>query len=878
MLYRYFCFRVWGALGVSTQLLALLLLTLLPFSLSAQTRSAVPAPTKNATPETQNSTRAVVVGISEYQHKSIPDLQFADRDAKAFADWLASEAGGRVPADSIIVLLNNDATAGKVISALDGLAESPEEGGLVFIYFSGHGDIEKVTTRQNGYLLCHDAPATTYPAGGCLPLAYLQDIVSTISEKKGRVVLVTDACHAGKLAGSTINGTQTTNAALARQFANEVKIMSCQASELALEGEQWGAGRGLFSFHLVDGLTGLADMDTNRTVTLREIGRYLEDHVTAEAAPHPQTPVVLGERSFPLAQVDAALLKSLPKPDNQSFTKTEMRGLFSGADSVLYHAFESALIRRDFFEPAGNCAEFFYQKLLQSQALRPMQGLVRRNYAAALMDEIQQAINALLDNDPYEANTWQYNPEKYSRYPDYLQRTIELLGEKHYMYASLMSKKHYFEGYNIAKTLAIHEQQPERRAALRERAKQHYLEAIGLDPDAAYLYHAIGDMYYADAPYQTDSLMLWCSRAAEASPGWVTPLLRISDELVNAQGQFAKSETWIRSALQILPESYLVQEKLSFLYYYMDRREEAFGLAQKMIAEKPDLFNAYTLMVFLHFFLDGDFPTTEAYTQKSAERNPSPNNWALNWWAGSQIYLHPLPEAVERIKRSIEGSTGIERGYRGAFLIEALAMAKRYDEADSLAHQLLAENLPPYIQTNILQKHGKMRVRQNRLADADAFFRKSLAADPTPDPMFISDYAWLGELARLQHRPAEAENFFKQALAYNSGFGEDRLYKDEACYLYGNFLLRQKRLPEAAQQFQQSLDLRRKGFWGEYGFALLAAKQGKNQEALDWLEKALDNFFPDSEAVLEEPLFAKLRKTTRFKSLLAKHFPETAKH
>ncbi|MBK9337462.1 MAG: tetratricopeptide repeat protein [Lewinellaceae bacterium] len=514
---------------------------------------------------------------------------------------------------------------------------------------------------------------------------------------------------------------------------------------------------------------------------------------------------------------------------------------------------------------------------MQSQALRPMQGLMRRNYAAALIDEIQQAINALLDNDPYEANNWQYHPEKYARYPDYLQRTIELLGEKHYLYASLMCKKCYFEGYNIAKTLVGAEGDPTRRDVLRNAAKQKYLEAIGFDPDAAYLYYAIGDMYFANNPYQTDSLVLWCSRAAETSPGWVTPLLRISDELTNVQGAFAKSEVWVRCALQVLPDSYQAQEKLGFLHFSQGHREEAFAVAQQMIADKPDMFNAYTLMTFVHFFLDSDFPATEFYAQKSAERNPSPNNWALNFQAGSQIYLYSLPEAIERIKHLLEGSTGVERGYRSAFLIEALAMAKRYDEADTIARQILAENLPPYIQTDILQKYGKMRVSQNRLAEAADYFQKSLEADPTPDPMFILDYAWLGEIARLQHRTAEAEVFFQKALAYSSGFGEDLRCKDEARYLYGNFLLRQNRRTEAQEQFQKSLDIRKKGFWGEYGFALLAAAEGRRQEALDWLERSLDNYFPEAKPILEEPLFKKLRKTKRFRELMAKHFPETTK-
>ncbi|HQU61041.1 MAG TPA: hypothetical protein PLU64_17660, partial [Saprospiraceae bacterium] len=45
----------------------------------------------------QGTTRAVIIGISDYQNDQIPDLQFADVDAAAFAAFLQSDAGGKVP-------------------------------------------------------------------------------------------------------------------------------------------------------------------------------------------------------------------------------------------------------------------------------------------------------------------------------------------------------------------------------------------------------------------------------------------------------------------------------------------------------------------------------------------------------------------------------------------------------------------------------------------------------------------------------------------------------------------------------------------------------------------------------------------------------------
>ncbi|MBL7797683.1 MAG: caspase family protein [Saprospiraceae bacterium] len=137
---------------------------------SAQERSATPLPTQNSNPKTQNSTRAVVVGISDYADERIPDLQYAHKDAEAFAVYLRAPAGGSLPDDRIVVLTNSAATAGKIIAALEWLIAESVAGDRVLLYFSGHGDVERVTKFQRGYLLAYDAPGTTYAAGGSLPV------------------------------------------------------------------------------------------------------------------------------------------------------------------------------------------------------------------------------------------------------------------------------------------------------------------------------------------------------------------------------------------------------------------------------------------------------------------------------------------------------------------------------------------------------------------------------------------------------------------------------------------------------------------------------------------------------------------------------------
>jgi len=426
-------------------------------------KSATPLETHRSSLIAHHSTRAVVVGISDYQNPVIPDLRFADRDAAAFADWLRSPAGGSVPESHLQVLLNSDATAGKIIAALGSLVTDCKPGDQAVIYFSGHGDVERISKFQRGFWLSWDSPPAVYAAGGTCALGYLQDIISTLSDAGVQVVVVADACRAGKLAGSAVGGTQASSAALAQQFANEVKILSCQPEEFSLEGEQWGGGRGAFSFHLVDALYGMADANTDGTVNLLELGRYLEDRVPAEAAPHSQIPFTVGSKATPVARVDAAQLAQWKKQKATAapqFAKIDSKGLeelaLADADSsvqALYRAFTAALKRGDLLEARDGVsptADTLYRQLIREPALAELHGLMTRNFAAALMDEGQQILNRYLSGDlqAFEIleNAIGINHRLLA---DQFYRAAELLGEKHYYYPSLKSKGLYFEAYAV---------------------------------------------------------------------------------------------------------------------------------------------------------------------------------------------------------------------------------------------------------------------------------------------------------------------------------------------------------------------------------------------------------------------------------------------
>ena len=309
--------------------------------------------------------------------------------------------------------------------------------------------------------------------GGAFALPMLQEVISTLSiQNKAKVVVITDACRSGTLAGNTVGGAQATAANLAKQYANEIKILSCQPNEYSIEGEQWGGGRGAFSFNLVDALYGLADGNNDLFVTLQEVGRYLEDHVTAEVAPVSQVPMVLGNRSERLANVDAQLLASMRSGKTSQMamlSPIESRGMeddvLAGVDTTvreMYRLFKNSLKDKVFLQPATACADAYYERLLAEPKMQRLHSTMTRNYAAALQDDAQQVMNTLLKTGlTEEVLSAGKAANLYAQYPKYLQRAAELLGEGHYMYATLQARKHFFEG-KIAATA------PEKQAAFHQ--------------------------------------------------------------------------------------------------------------------------------------------------------------------------------------------------------------------------------------------------------------------------------------------------------------------------------------------------------------------------------------------------------------------------
>ncbi|MBK8956635.1 MAG: tetratricopeptide repeat protein [Saprospiraceae bacterium] len=697
----------------------LLLLSLFPGFNQAQVLLSRGVRTVENQADSAGKVHALIVGISDYQNPAIPDLKFADKDAVAFAKYLISPNGIGLDSQNVQLLVNSHASAGKVIMAMYALLDEAREGDLVIFYFSGHGDLETKSISQPGFLLCWDAPPAVYMSGGTFGIIYLQEIITTLSvQNKAKVLMITDACRSGKLAGNTIGGSQLTATNLSKQFSNEMKILSCQPDELSLEGTAWGGGRGVFSYYLLKGLQGLADKNKDHKISLFEIERYLEDEVSNAVAPQKQMPMTVGNKSTTLAHIRNNEIQDESTSSNQTTVFTQSNGIpndIKNPNTVkLLKQFFSAIQEKRMIYPKDNSAWDFLIKLEKEPESIAYLNQWKYQLAAAMVDETQQAINDYLRSDPVELRKrWSFN-EKYERYPEYLEKASSLVGNEHKMFSGLQSKKHYYEGLKLRL-----KGERLKNNILYESARKQQLRCIELDPDAAFAYNELGLL--ERRRNQSDQAIRYLQKALAISPEWALAWANLS-ACFNDENKYDSAIISGRYAVSIDSLFPLAHYNLGLSYQLAEKYELAAKYLNKATELDTTFANAFFNLSLVYYFAE-NFP------------------WAKQ---AIQAYLKLVPQDPDAL---------INLGEIELKLGNPKAALNHY-------HEVLKTH-PEY--PAALQSLGEYYRNENEFVKSDLYLNK------------ISEktaiiYFYLGSNAALQNRDEKAIEYFKQSFekGYNN--------------------------------------------------------------------------------------------------------------
>ncbi len=246
---------------------------------------------------------AVVIGVSEYSDPRIPALQYAADDALSFYEWIIAPDGGGYAPDRVRLLLNQDATCNNMRVILFEWLKRAIDEDMVTIYFAGHGSPESPDNPENLFLLPYDTDWDTIATTG-FPMWDIETALKRYIKAK-KVVVVSDACHSGGVGESfdiarraseedvTPNAINSALNSLSNIGNGICVISASNESQYSQEGEQWGGGHGVFTHFLLQGLSGAADFNQDRRVSLGEIIPYLSEEVRRETK-NAQSPNVAG--------------------------------------------------------------------------------------------------------------------------------------------------------------------------------------------------------------------------------------------------------------------------------------------------------------------------------------------------------------------------------------------------------------------------------------------------------------------------------------------------------------------------------------------------------------------------------------------------------
>ncbi len=517
----------------------------------------------------QPKTYALIIGISHYENKDLRSLNYADKDATLFAAYLQSKAGGSVPDSHMQVLLNEKATIAAVYNAMDWIKQQSGENDVVYIYFSGHGDVETKSSTINGYLLAYNTPPHNYP-NNAISIEQLNNDANFLTlQKKAKVVLITDACHSGKLAGDFFKGKQLAAKQLQLVLNNEVRMAACTTEEEAAEGEFWGGGRGVFSYYLLMGMYGFADGLKDGTIQLHELRRFIDSSFAADKFLKEQKlqqhPVTDGNLNTKMAVVHpetfAAYSSSLPavskaqlvQPVDYFFTAVNdlplesilhlklykkitgnalalqiVNDCIAHLDTTTVSSFAKIDSNMKVYDPAAYEQEIHEVNLLDSFKLFRTQlenKLIRINrfndqFAAVVHNRSQEMVNAYLNGEESELEKRQYyysGERQYSNFLAMLATAMQMISTEHHLYNVLQINFHYLSGVIARLQMAT----SKKTDSLLKVSFAFQRKTMELQPYAAYVHNEMANLFLHKRKF--DSALYHFNMAIVLAPTWAIP-------------------------------------------------------------------------------------------------------------------------------------------------------------------------------------------------------------------------------------------------------------------------------------------------------------------------------------------------------------------
>lgn len=245
----------------------------------------------------ESTLHLVTIGINQYRNPAL-NLNYGVPDSKGLRSFFESQPDKLFRSVQIHALLDQEATRDNIKSLIEALETGPED--VVVLYYAGHGE----TVGGDWYLVPTEV---AYPEkeeeirSKGIKSTELDAWVKTI--KANKVVMFMDACKSGA-ALKAFRGFEERKALARLAHASGVHVVAAAAKD-QFAAEVAKLGHGAFTYTLLDGLKGRADLSADSIITVRELTTFVEDQLpelSGKLAGYAQFPVIASRgNDFPIA-------------------------------------------------------------------------------------------------------------------------------------------------------------------------------------------------------------------------------------------------------------------------------------------------------------------------------------------------------------------------------------------------------------------------------------------------------------------------------------------------------------------------------------------------------------------------------------------------
>jgi tetratricopeptide (TPR) repeat protein len=556
------------------------------------------------------NTYALIIGVSEYQDESL-NLDYAEKDANFFKDFLLSQTGGSVPDSNIIEIYNADATFAQIhekLNTLNTMVTNDRNRSRVFLFFSGHGE---EFINKEGALVCSDF----IRGGGTIQGKYPYDLLAYYLDdmlQRAEVFVFIDACYSGYLMKSD----KIADIDKKHYGVNLFRFAS-SGSKFKSKEDPKDLKHGVFSYYLVKGLFGEADTEDGK-VSFPELVAYVKkevkDHTNEAQKPkssydedrHETTTISTIDKKIAkseLTDIAANLSLLFDKGENgdlafKSIEDNSHIGLLR--DSFELYLDSGLLVTKNQRNAWG-----YYEKLKKANAPQRMINNAESELRVGLLNNVQLLLNEHIQNINHQPSVDDLQIGAYE-----LEMVMKIIDKRDPFFKISEVRKLFLDAYSI----------------IREKNKEKYKDAEYLlarifmeyEDSAAYALNAMGMLY--DSQGEFDLAVAYYNYAIDKSPRWVLPYSNLGN-IYKRQANYSKALSLFNKALAIDSNAALLYNNLGNVYLAQGRvvtAEMTYRYALTIDSESKYLWH-YNLGVVSE--LKGDLASALKHYQRSMELN-----------------------------------------------------------------------------------------------------------------------------------------------------------------------------------------------------------------------------------------------------------------